>query len=93
MTLTFVFIRALPGDPVTTMVGNEGDPANIEQIKERLGLERPIPVQYLFYMRSVIKLDLGESIYLRLPVVDQIKAAIPRSLSLALVSFIIAVAM
>lgn len=92
MTLTFVFIRALPGDPVTTMVGNEGDPANIEQIKERLGLGKPIPVQYLFYMRSVIKLDLGDSIYLRLPVVDQIKTAIPRSLSLALVSFIIAVA-
>ena len=76
---------------MTTMVGNEGDPANIEQIKNRLGLDRPIPVQYFFYLRTVVKLDLGDSIYLRLPVLDQIKTAIPRSLSLALVSFVIAV--
>ena len=90
-TLTFFFIRALPGDPVTTMVGNEGDPANIEKIKNRLGLNKPIPVQYFFYLKSVVKLDLGDSIYLRLPVVDQIKTAIPRRLSLALVSFLIAI--
>jgi len=90
-TLTFFFIRALPGDPVTTMVGNEGDPANIEKIKNRLGLNRPIPVQYFFYLKSIVKLDFGDSIYLRLPVLDQIKTAIPRSLSLAFVSFVIAI--
>lgn len=90
-TLTFFFIRALPGDPITTMVGNEGDPESIERIKNRLGLDKPIPVQYFFYLRAMVKLDLGESIYLRLPVLDQIKTAIPRSLSLAFISFIIAV--
>ena len=92
ITLTFMFMRALPGDPITTMVGSEGDPAAIEGIKERLGLNRPVPIQYLYYVRAMTTLDLGDSIYLRLPVVDQIKAALPRSLSLAFISFVVAVA-
>lgn len=92
VTLTFVFVRALPGDPITTMVGSEGDPAAIEGIKARLGLDEPVPIQYLYFLRSVAKLDFGDSIYLRLPVVDQIKTALPRSISLALISFILAVA-
>lgn len=91
VTITFILIRALPGDPITTMVGSEGDPANIEAIKNRLGLDRSIPIQYFYYVRSVAKLDLGDSIYLRLPVLDQMKAALPRSLSLALIAFIIGV--
>ena len=92
ITLTFLFMRALPGDPITTMVGSEGDPAAIEGIKERLGLNQPVPIQYLYYVRAMATLDLGDSIYLRLPVVDQIKAALPRSLSLAFISFVVAVA-
>ncbi len=91
ITLTFVFMRALPGDPITTMVGNEGDPSTIEGIKARLGLDQPVPIQYLYYLRAMSTLDLGDSIYLRLPVLDQIKAALPRSLSLAFISFFVAV--
>lgn len=91
VTLTFLFMRALPGDPITTMVGSEGDPSQIEVIKNRLGLDKPVPIQYFYYMRSIARLDLGDSIYLRLPVLDQMKAALPRSLSLALVAFIIGV--
>ena len=92
VTLTFVFVRALPGDPITTMVGSEGDPAAIAGIKARLGLDEPVPIQYLYFLRSVAKLDFVDSIYLWLPVVDQIKTALPRSISLALISFILAVA-
>lgn len=91
ITLTFFFMRALPGDPITTMVGNEGDPASIEIIKARLGLDQPIPIQYLYYVRAMATLDLGDSIYLRLPVLDQIKAALPRSISLAAISFLVAI--
>lgn len=92
ITLTFFFMRALPGDPITTMVGNEGDPASIEVIKARLGLDQPTPLQYLYYVRAMATLDLGDSIYLRLPVLDQIKTALPRSISLAFISFLVAIA-
>jgi peptide/nickel transport system permease protein len=91
VTVTFVFIRVLPGDPITNMVGSEGDPASIEGIKNRLGLDRPVPIQYFYYVRSVARLDLGDSIYLRLPVLDQMTTALPRSLSLAIVAFIVGV--
>ena len=91
ITLTFIFMRALPGDPITTMVGEEGDPSTIEGIKARLGLDQPVPIQYLYYLRAMSTLNLGDSIYLRLPVIDQIKAALPRSMSLAFISFLVAV--
>ena len=87
MTVTFVFIRLLPGDPITTMAGQEGDPAQIEVIKKRLGLDEPVWVQYFLYIKSMATLDLGDSIYRRLPVTGQIKEALPRTLSLSLVSF------
>ena len=88
MTVTFLFMRLLPGDPITTMVGAEGDPSQIEVIKERLGLNRPVWVQYFYYIRNMITLDLGDSIYLRLPVTEQIFEALPRTLSLSIVSFV-----
>ena len=87
MTVTFIFMRLLPGDPITTMVGQEGDPSQIEVIKARLGLDQPVPIQYFYYLRSLVTLDLGDSIYRRLPVTDQIVEALPRTLSLAAVSF------
>ncbi len=87
MTVTFVFMRLLPGDPITTMAGPEGDPAQIELIKQRLGLEEPVWVQYFLYIKSMATLELGDSIYRRLPVTDQILEALPRTLSLSAVSF------
>lgn len=87
--MTFFFMRALPGDPITTLVGSEGDPASIEKIKDRLGLDKPVFVQYFLYMRSLVVLDLGDSIFQRLPVLDQIMTALPRTLSLTLVSFVL----
>ena len=83
MTVTFIFMRLLPGDPVTTLVGMEGDPSQIETIKARLGLDEPVPLQYFYYLRSLATLDLGDSIYKRLPVNDLIFEALPRTISLA----------
>ena len=61
MTVTFIFMRLLPGDPVTTLVGEEGDPSQIETIKARLGLDQPVPIQYFYYLRSLATLDLGRA--------------------------------
>ncbi|MCH7606580.1 MAG: ABC transporter permease [Chloroflexi bacterium] len=91
VTLTFFFMRALPGDPVTTLVGTEGDPETIETIKARLGLDRSMPIQYFYYLRAISTLDLGESVYLRLPVTQILWEALPRTLALGTISFIIGV--
>ena len=91
MTLTFFFMRALPGDPITTLAGEEGDAETIAKITHRMGLDQPIPVQYFKYVRSMATLDLGESIRLRLPVWELMWTALPRSLSLAAVAFLVSV--
>jgi peptide/nickel transport system permease protein len=92
LTLTFFFMRALPGDPITTLAGPEGDAETIAQITHRLGLDQPVPVQYFYYFRAMLTLDMGESIHRRLPVLDLMREALPRSLSLAWLAFLVGVA-
>ena len=91
MTLTFIMVRAIPGDPITALAGEEGDPETIAKIRARLGLDAPVHIQYFLYMRTLIKLDLGESVFTRLPVSTQIKEAIPRTLSLTLIAYVMGV--
>ena len=91
MTLTFFFMRALPGDPITVLAGEEADFETIALITERLGLDRPIHVQYAFYVKAMLSLDMGDSITRRLPVMELVREALPRTLSLAWLAFVIAV--
>ena len=91
MTVTFFFVRAIPGDPISAMAGDEADAEVIARINTRLGLDRPVYIQYFLYVRGLLELDLGESIHRRLSVLDEMKSALPRTLSLTLISFILAV--
>jgi peptide/nickel transport system permease protein len=90
-TLVFFMMRAIPGDPVQAFVGFEGDPEAVAQIKRTLGLDRPLPVQYVKWLAALGHGDLGFSIWNRQPVTSQLKEALPRTISLALLSFLIAV--
>lgn len=91
-TLVFFMMRAIPGDPVQAFVGFEGDPEAVAHIKRSLGLDRSLPVQYGYWMRALTRGDLGFSIWNRQPVTTQLKEALPRTISLALLSFVVAMA-
>ncbi|MDR7481800.1 MAG: ABC transporter permease [Armatimonadota bacterium] len=91
-TLVFVMMRAIPGDPVRALVGFEGDPQAVELIRRQLGLDRPVPVQYVRWLARVARGDLGHSIWNRQRVAVLLRDALPRTLSLALLSFLVAVA-
>lgn len=91
-TLVFVMMRAIPGDPVRAFVGFEGDPAVVDQIRRNLGLDRPLPVQYVKWLAALTRGDLGNSIWNKQAVTRQLVEALPRTLSLALLSFVVAVA-
>lgn len=91
-TLVFFMMRAIPGDPVQAFVGFEGDPEAVAHIKRSLGLDRSLPVQYAYWMRALTRGDLGFSIWNRQPVTAQLKEALPRTISLALLSFVVAMA-
>ena len=70
--LAFAFVHLLPGDPARMMAGEDADPATIEIIRTQLGLDKPLPVQYLTYMANLIHGDLGMSLRTKLPVFDEI---------------------
>ena len=91
-TLVFFMLRAVPGDPFLAMVFDTGDPAAAEQMRRDFGLDRPLYVQYFKYFLQVMQGNLGTSIYgSRVPVGQIISEAFPRTISLALLSFLLAI--
>ena len=74
--ITFLMVRMIPGDPIELLYGiSEGggnDEAYIEYMREQYGLNDPLPVQYLNYMKGVFQGDLGESIYTHKPITTEL---------------------
>ena len=82
--LAFAFVHLLPGDPARMMAGDDADPATIEMLRSQLGLDKPLPVQYLTYMTNLAKGDLGISLRTKLPVFEEIALRYPPTMLLAL---------
>jgi peptide/nickel transport system permease protein len=90
-TLVFFMLRLVPGDPIAAMLADVGDPDAVDEIRAKLGLDRPMYVQYGKWLYLAAQGDLGNSIYgSRIPVSQLIAEALPRTLSLASLSFVIA---
>ena len=92
-TLVFFMLRAVPGDPMAAMLFDVGDPAAIERLRLKYGLDQPLYVQYGKWFLLVLQGDLGTSLLgSQLDVARILKEALPRSASLALLSFAVALA-
>lgn len=90
ITVNFILIHIAPGDPVSVLIGEtEPTPEQLAAIYARLGLDQPIWKQYLDYLGSFLRGDLGYSYVLQRDVVDLIVARIPATLALMLTSLII----
>jgi peptide/nickel transport system permease protein len=89
--LIFFWIRALPGNPATALLGERSTPKLVKEYKQRYGLDRPIPVQYWDYVKNTVKGDLGTSISSRRAVTYEIKQRFPATIELAFAAMIIAV--
>ena len=63
LVLIFVAIRLAPGDPATTLLSAVATQADIEKLRAALGLDKPIYIQFLIFVRNVISGDLGESLF------------------------------
>src|SRR4029077_16358343 len=68
VTLTFALIHLVPGDPVIAMLGENAAAVDIAGMRHQLGLDRPLPLQYLDYLEGLIHGDLGSSISFHEPV-------------------------
>lgn len=88
--LIFWLLRVLPGDPANMLAGEVATQSEIEAIRARYNLDKPIPVQYFYYVRDILHGDLGNSLKNSEPVADQIAARFPATLQLAVISIILA---
>jgi peptide/nickel transport system permease protein len=91
-TLVFFMVRLIPGDPVVQMLGPEYTPEAAEAIRVKLGLDEPFHIQYLRWFGNMLTGDLGGSIATGETVADIITTGLPKTLSLATLSFLIATA-
>ena len=89
LSIVFVVIRVMPGDPVSSMLGGHAPDSVIEAKKETLGLNRPLIVQYGDYLLQICRLDLGNSMIFNESVVDTIKMKIPATIELTIFGMII----
>lgn len=88
VTITFLVMHIVPGDVVLASIeeGTNLRPEQIAKMRERLGIDQPLIVQYGRWLWGLVRLDLGTSLYTGRPVMDQLLKAIPISLELAILS-------
>jgi peptide/nickel transport system permease protein len=89
VTLTFVLVRAAPGDPAALLIPPSASAADATRLRADLGLDAPVVVQYARWMGSVLKGDLGESFVHRRPVVRVIASPLRVSLGLGLLTLML----
>jgi len=89
LTIVFVVLRVMPGDPVSSLLGGHAPEHVIEEKKEALGLNRPLPVQYLDYLWQICRLDFGDSMVFNQRVTTAIAEKLPATLELTLFGLLI----
>ncbi len=90
LTIVFFMVALSPGDPARVMLGERANAEQLEQLREELGLNRPLGEQYLIYLQRAARLDFGRSIKTGRPVIEEIGELLPATIELALVSMFLA---
>lgn len=88
--IVFLLSHVIPGDPARMMAGQRASQETLMNIRKQLGLDRPILMQYLLYMRDLLSGNLGTSIRTQQPVISDLSTYFPATLELVLYSFVIA---
>ncbi len=90
--LIFGLQQLLPGDPAKILAGEDQDPGVVAYLRVKLHLDEPLPLRYAYWVGGVLRGDLGESIRTQQPVLDLIVQKLPVTVELALLAFVIALA-
>ena len=89
--ITFSLAQLLPGDPARMMAGPRASEAAVAALRNRFGLDQPLPAQYLLYLKALGQGDLGRSIVTQRPVLDELTEVFPATLELVLLALSLAV--
>jgi len=90
---TFLLLNLLPGDVAIAILGNEAAPAALAQVRNELGLDRPLVIRYLQWLLDFLQGDLGRSYITRVPILESILDRLPITLELMLLSQLLALAL
>jgi peptide/nickel transport system permease protein len=90
--ITFVLTHTLPGNPAAYFAGPAATPQAIEEIKVKLGLDKPLPEQFARYVGDLVRGNLGSSLTTGLPVVTDLRTRLPASAELTLLGLLVSIA-
>jgi len=89
--VSFIILHSMPGDPAQVIAGLDTSEEIIERIKKDLGLDKPLPVQYLIFIKNIARGDLGYSYRTRRPVSQELKGRFPNTALLGATALIFAI--
>jgi peptide/nickel transport system permease protein len=92
MVISFLLTRALPGDPAAYFAGGAATQEAVEQVRKTLGLDRPLPEQFLRYVADIARGDFGVSLTTGQPVLQELLARLPASLEMVLLALLLSCA-
>ncbi len=93
VVITFLLTRAIPGDPAAYFAGGSATQEAVEQVRRQLGLDRPLPEQFLHYIGQLARGDLGLSLTTGQPVLQELVARLPASLEVVLLALVLSCAL
>ena len=89
--VVFFVIHSVPGDVTSALLGQDATPQQVAAMRQRLNLDQPLPAQFVSWFSGVIRGDLGDSIYMRIPVLQALAQRIEPTAMLALAATLVAV--
>ncbi|WP_159501254.1 ABC transporter permease [Microbacterium sp. 18062] len=89
VSLTFLLSRVIPADPARLAAGLDAGPEQVAEVRRQLGLDLPVWEQYVTYIAGIVRLDLGDSIQSRQPVIDDVVRFLPATLELVLLAMLV----
>lgn len=90
LAIVFVLSRVIPVDPAVLAAGENSSPEQVQQVRERFGFDKPLPVQFVNYLRDIAQGNLGVSLFTQQPIVDDLKSRLPATLELTIFAVLIA---
>lgn len=88
--LVFAFLHLIPGDPAVVMAGERATPEQVAALREQLGLNQPLPIQYLVFLGNLLRLNFGTSIISGVPIAEEIRTRWPATFELSVAAMLVA---
>ena len=90
MTAVFILLQMIPGDPALALAGEKASVEQVERVREEFGLNRPLPVQYAYFLKSAFTLDFGASLRTHQPVATELRQFFGATMELSVAALCIA---